>query len=188
MSAGRLRLTVVLGGVLAAGLALLAWTQGWFGLVLDGRQALDVPGQAAAPALSALGLASLALVGALSIAGPRVRIVLGILETAIGVLLVTVASAALADPLAASASTVTAATAVSGPESIAALVTGVAVSAWPAVAIAAGVLTALVGLAVLVTGARWPGPTRKYEAAASTDTGTPVGAWDSLSDGSDPTR
>lgn len=188
MTPARLRLSVVLAGIVAAGLALLAWTQTWFDLVLDGGQALGVPGQAAVPALSALGLASLALVGALAIAGPRVRLALGVVEVAIGGFGIFVAGSALTNPLLASASTVTAATAVSGSESIAALVTSVAVSAWPVVAIAAGVLTAVVGLAVLVTGRRWPGPTKRYEPTGADDTGTPVGAWDSLSDGSDPTR
>jgi len=184
----RLRLLLILGGIAAAGLALLSWTQTWFDVVLEGGQPLAVAGQAAAPALSALGLASLALLGALSIAGRGVRVALGILEAAIGVLVVIVSVGALLDPVGASASTITATTAVGGPESIAALVTSTAVSLWPAVGIAAGVLTGLVGIAVLATGHRWPGPTKKYEAVPADDTGTPVGAWDSLSDGSDPTR
>ena len=36
MSPARLRLAVVLAGILVAGLALLSWTQTWFDLVLDG--------------------------------------------------------------------------------------------------------------------------------------------------------
>lgn len=188
MTAARLRLTIILVGILVAGLVLLTWTQTWFELVLDGGQKLSVQGQAAAPALSALGLASLALLGALSIAGRGVRLALGILEAVIGVFVVITVIGVLSNPAAASASTITAATAVSGPESIAALITSTATGAWPSLAIAAGVLTALVGVAVIATGRRWPGPTRKYEAAGADDTGTPVGAWDSLSDGSDPTR
>lgn len=187
MTPARLRLTIVLAGVLVAGLALLAWTQTWFDLVLDGGQTLAITGQDAAPALSALGLASLALVGALSIAGRGVRVALGIVQTAIGAAITIVSVGALAAPVAASAPTITETTAVSGPESVAALVSSLSVGAWPAVAIVAGVLTALVGIAVLVTGHRWPGPTRKYEATPSDDSGTPVGAWDRLSDGSDPT-
>lgn len=187
MSAARQRLRVILAGLLAAGLALVAWTQSWFELVLDGGQALTVPGQAAAPALSALGLASLALLGALSIAGRGVRVALGILETAIGILVIVVGAGALASPVAASASTVTASTAVSGRESIAAIIDGVSQTPWPWVSLAAGALTVLVGAAVLLTGPRWPGPTRKYEVAPSDDSGTPVGAWDRLSDGADPT-
>jgi hypothetical protein len=188
VSAARLRLTVILAGILVAGLVLLTWTQPWFDLVLDGGQRLSVPGKSAAPALSALGLASLALMGALSIAGRGIRIVLGALEAAIGIAIVAATGGVLADPAAASASTITAATAVSGPASIAALISSTTVALWPPLALAAGVLTVLVGAAVLVTARRWPGPTAKYEAAPDSDTGTPVGAWDSLSDGSDPTR
>lgn len=188
MTPARLRLGIILLGIAVAGLAFLSWTQPWFTLVLQGGQSLAILGQAAAPALSALGLASLALLGALSIAGRGVRVALGLVETAIGVLIVVVAVGAVADPAGASASTITATTAVSGTLSIAALITSVTVSAWPFVGIAAGVITALVGVAVLATGRRWPGPTKKYEAVPASDTGTPVGAWDSLSDGSDPTR
>ena len=60
MKPARLRLLLILGGIAAAGLALLSWTQTWFDLVLEGGQPLAVAGQAAAPALSALGLAALA--------------------------------------------------------------------------------------------------------------------------------
>lgn len=188
MTAGRLRLAIILVGILVAGLVLLTWTQPWFELVLGTGKNLSVLGQSAAPALSALGLASLALMGALSIAGRGIRIALGLVEAAIGVALVVVTVGVIANPAAAAASTITAATAVSGPESIAALITSTSMSAFPPLAIVAGVLTALVGVAVVLTGRRWPGPTKKYEVAADTDTGTPVGAWDSLSDGSDPTR
>ena len=131
MTPARLRLTIILAGVLVAGLALLAWTQTWFALTLDGGQALAVTGQAAAPALSALGLACLALVGALSIAGRGVRVALGILETAIGAAITVVAVGALAAPIAASAPTITETTAVSGPQSVAALVTSLSVEPWP---------------------------------------------------------
>ena len=184
----RVRLAIILAGVAVAGLVLLAWTQPWFDLILEGGQPLSVPGQSAAPALSALGLASFALLGALTIAGRVVRIVLGVLETAIGVFVVLVAVGALRDPAAASGPTITESTAVSGPASIAALIAAVSATAWPWVAIVAGVLTVLVGAAVFMTGRRWPGPTRRFESAPADDSGTPVGAWDTLTEGSDPTR
>ncbi|MBX3099823.1 MAG: Trp biosynthesis-associated membrane protein [Salinibacterium sp.] len=188
MNITRIRLTIILAGILVAGLALLAWTQPWFELVLQGGQPLTVPGQSAVPALSALGLASLALLGALSIAGRAIRVILGVLESAIGVFTVIVAAGALGNPAAASASTITEATAVSGPMSIAALIATVGTTAWPWVAIIAGILTVVVGVGVLVTGSRWPGPTRRYESAPAEDAGTPAGAWDTLTEGSDPTR
>lgn len=182
-------LLVVAGAALGA-LLLLSWTQSWFSLELEGGQPLDVPGQAAAPALSALGLACLALAGALAIAGRILRIVMGVVESLIGVAVVATATTAIVSPIEASASTITAATAVSGPESIAAIVTTVSTAAWPWLAVAAGVLIIVVGAAVIVLSRRWPGATRRYEPAESVrsdDTTTPLGAWDTLSGGSDPT-
>jgi protein-S-isoprenylcysteine O-methyltransferase Ste14 len=181
----RLRLLLVLAGIaLGAGL-LLSWTQPWFEPVLTDGQRLTVPGQAAAPALSALGLAALALSAALSIAGRVLRVILGVVEGGIGVLVLVTAAAALGGPVAASASTVTDATAVSGADSVAALVDSVTASAWPWLALVLGALLALVGIAVLLTAPRWPGATRKYDAAHA-DEGT-AGTWDALSEGRDPT-
>ena len=66
-------------------------------------------------------------------------------------------------------------------------------SPWPAVAAVVGAVLALVGLGVLVTSGRWPGPSRKYEAVRfeHADDGAPLDAvdsWDELSRGDDPTR
>ncbi|MCU1423158.1 MAG: hypothetical protein JWN36_2809 [Microbacteriaceae bacterium] len=185
MSARRLKLILVFGGLVLGAFTLLAWTQPWFDLILVGGQRLPVSGQSAAPALSALGLASLALFAALTIAGRAFRIALGVIEAGIGVLVAVTAVAALGDPVAASGSALTDATAVSGAESLAALVQSAAPTAWPSLAVAAGALAAVLGVLVVVTSGRWPGPTRKYE-SARTDEGT-AGAWDALSDGHDPT-
>ena len=81
MTVTRVKLLLIVAGAALGALLLLSWTQSWFSLVLDGGQRLDVPGQSAAPALSALGLACLALAGALAIAGRVLRIVLGVIET-----------------------------------------------------------------------------------------------------------
>jgi Tryptophan-associated transmembrane protein (Trp_oprn_chp) len=190
MTGARLKLLLVFAGAAMGALLLLCWTQAWFSLELEGGQPLDVPGQAAVPALSALGLACLALAGALAIAGSILRIVLGVVETLIGVAVVATAASAIVSPIEASASTITAATAVGGSESIAAIVTTVSTAAWPWLAVASGALIIVVGAAVVALSRRWPGPTRKYEtaeSAGSDDTTTPSGAWDALSGGSDPT-
>lgn len=188
MNPSRLRLIVILAGVAAAGLTLLSWTQPWFQLTLEGDRPLTVRGQSAAPSLSALALASLALVGALSIAGRGVRIGLGVIEVAIGAIIVAVTVTALQNPVAASGSVITDTTAIGGPQSIAALVQSVVATLWPWVGVFGGLLVAAVGVGVLVTGRRWPGPTRKYETTPSAGASTAVDAWDSLSEGSDPTR
>ena len=205
MSGRRLKYSAILGIVLLAALELTASTQPWATLVLtpgvgDGR-ALSVVGTVAAPALSALALAGLALAAALAIAGPAFRIVLGLLQIVLGGSVVLAASTALADPVRAGSSLVTDATAIAGRESVAALVAS-SVTAWPVVALVAGVLTAVIGVLVLVTVRRWPGAKKKrvsrFEPAdgyghgattVRTDDGDidPVVSWDELSRGDDPT-
>ncbi|MDJ0335165.1 Trp biosynthesis-associated membrane protein [Salinibacterium sp. G-O1] len=190
MTSARLKLLLIVAGAALGALTLLSWTQVWFTLTLDGGQPLEVAGQAAAPGLSALGLACLALAGALAIAGKVLRIVLGVLETLIGIAVLVAAISAITAPIAASTSTITAATAVSGSQSVAAIVVTITATGWPWLALVAGILIAVLGVAVVALSPRWPGPTRKYEsteAGADDDTTTPIGAWDSLSGGSDPT-
>jgi hypothetical protein len=186
MTIRRVKLLLIVAGALFGGLTLVAWTQDWFTLTLTSGQSLRADGQVAAPALSALGLASLALAAALSIAGRVFRVVLGALQVAIGVLVITSAVAALSDPVAASTATVTNAVGESGSTAVAALVASVSMTAWPFLAVALGALSGLTGLVVLATTRRWPGPTRKYEAAPEAGESN-VGSWDALSAGHDPT-
>ena len=186
MSIRRVKLLAIVAAAAFGGLTLIAWTQPWFGLVLTGGQHLSVAGQVAAPALSALGLASLALAAALSIAGRIFRVVLGVVQVLIGVLVTGSAIAALSNPVAASVPTVTDAVGESGSSAVAALVASVSVGAWPYLAVILGVLSALVGIAVLATTRSWPGPTRRYETGPA-ETATPAGTWDALSEGRDPT-
>jgi uncharacterized membrane protein (TIGR02234 family) len=201
MSLRRIKPTLVLAVLLSSGLALLAWTQVWATVQLTGdgsaQQALDVSGSTASPALTALALAGLALAGALTIAGVVIRIILGLLEMLLGVSVILSAALAVLDPVGASAAAVTAATGIAGTESTRDAVTGSALTFWPFLALAAGVLMFLVGLLVVVTSKRWPGPTSRYEATrfepvtdAATGTARPrdaVDDWDGLTRGDDPT-
>jgi hypothetical protein len=163
----RLKLITILGVLLLSALTVLAWSQSWGSLVLIGGDAdvtLDVPGSVAAPALSALGLAGIALAGALAIAGPIIRIVLGVLEVLLGASVLGSAIGALADPVAAGASVVTTSTGVAGTASIRELATAGGASPWPAAAVVLGALMVLAGLLVIVTVRRWPNAGRKYQA------------------------
>ena len=188
MTPKRLRLSLIVGEIALSGAILLAWTQQWFSVLLATGQQLSVAGDVAAPALSALVLAALVLAGALALAGPVFRVVLGTLETAIGGLVITSAVIAWGDPLAASAGTISNATGVGGDDSLAALVSAVVVSAWPVATLVLGLLLATLGLAVLVTSRRWPTSSRKYSATRMENVdGTAVDDWDALSDGRDPT-
>ncbi|MFB2556047.1 Trp biosynthesis-associated membrane protein [Herbiconiux liangxiaofengii] len=164
----RLKSTVILGVLVLSALAFLAWSQSWGTLELAGGSTtatvLDVPGSVAAPALSALGLAGIALAGALAIAGPLVRIVLGALEVLLGVSVIWSGVLALTDPVAAGASVVTSSTGVAGTSSIRELVTVGGETPWPALTVVLGALMALAGVVIVVTVRRWPASSRRYQA------------------------
>jgi len=193
----RLKTTLLVSAVLFDALILASWTQSWLSISLVGlgphSGALDVVGSVAAPALSALALAGLALVAALAIAGPVFRIILGSLETVIGACVAYSAIAVLVSPATAGAAAVTEATGVAGSQSTVDLVAATSLTAWPMITVALGVLLALAGIATVLTHRGWPGPSRKYQAvqfaqAETAPSADPVGAWDDLSRGDDPTR
>lgn len=190
----RLKAIGLVVSILLGALTLLAWTMTWFDVALGGTEAapvtIPVAGDVAAPALAALGLAGLALVAALAIAGPVFRIVLGLLEAVIGVCVGLSAWSAISDPVTASAPLITETTGISGGQSVAALVESVAATPWPGVTMAVSALMIVTGIFIAVTARRWPGPTRRYQSAQFDDPDAPrsaVSDWDSLSDGSDPT-
>ncbi|KRE23585.1 Trp biosynthesis-associated membrane protein [Agromyces sp. Soil535] len=206
MIAARMKLPVVVVTVIGAALALLSWSQTWFELELTDAsaqgagEAIAVPGSVASPALAALGLAGLALVAALAIAGPGIRIVLGVLEVVLGGCVLLAVGVSLGDPIAAAAPAVTDATGVSGSGPTAELVASATATVWPAAAVVGGVLFVLAGIAVLVTGTRWPVSSRRYRGArlADADEGASgaheraasdraIDDWDELSRGDDPT-
>ena len=217
MSARRLKLVLILTILGASSLAMLAWTQVWVqaevGLPDAGTQVLQIDGAVAAPALTALALSGFALAAALTIAGRLIRVVLGALEVLLGFSVFLAAFLAVRDPADASAAAVTAATGIAGHESIQSSVLGTVIPPWPYIAMGAAVIMAAAGVAVILTSARWPGPTRKYQAvrfepvaspdgsvpastrsgrapAGSTEEPAPsdsVGDWDDLSRGDDPT-
>jgi hypothetical protein len=190
MTAQRLRLSVILSGLLLSGLTLIAWTQPWVTVVVTGGPTLAVGGDIAAPALSTLSLAGLALVAALTVAGRIFRVVLGVLEAFLGGLIAYSGITALADPVVAAAPSITEVTGISGVESIRALVSSSAVTAWPAICVVLGLL--LVGLAatLIATTKKWPVSGRKYQAVRIEPDGgdrSSVESWDALSGGNDPT-
>lgn len=190
MSPRRLKTVLLVVGLAAAALALLSWTQPWFVVTLETGQELSVGGDAAAGALAALALSGVVLTGALAIAGPVFRAILGALEAVIGVLVAASGLTALADPYGAVAGTVTDATAVSGDLSVRDLIAVLVTTAWPAVAVAAGAVLVLAGIAVAVTFRRWPESSRRYRATrfeSAEQDRTSVGDWDALSEGRDPT-
>lgn len=151
MTPGRLKFASIAGLALFAGLVLLAGSQPW-AVGADVEAVRDAP-----TAILAVGLAELALVGAVAIAGPVFRVVLGVLAALLGVCVVLVV-----------------------------VVTGEWGSVWPVLAVVGGVLFVLGGVFVAVTGRSWPAGGRKYSRTRMSG-GDAVADWDALSEGHDPT-
>ena len=172
----RAKYLTLLALVVGSLLALLASTQTWFTVhltdVAEHTTTLAVPGSAAAPALTALSLAGLALTAALAIAGPVFRIVLALLGLLLGASVLISSISALADALRASSATITTATGVAGTASIQRLVDSVAAELWPGVAVAGGVVLVLASAAVVLTNRLWPGSSRKYQTRFEDQDGT----------------
>jgi hypothetical protein len=195
----RARLAAVLAIVLAGAITVIGSTQTWLAVALtDGSaEALEVPGASAVPVLAPLGLATLALGGALSIVGAILRYIFGAIGLAIAVILGSLSGrVALSAPVDAAAGTVTTATGIAGADAVGDLVASIAVTPWPAVTLVAQIVLAAASVFTLATAHAWrSGSGRRYRTAADA---APAGAagsrphdaidsWDDLSRGDDPT-
>lgn len=189
MTPRRRKLTLLLAGLALSGVVFLGWTQQWFAVAIVDGPTLSIAGDVAAPALATLALTCLVLIGALSIAGPFFRVVLGVLQVLLGATMVLSGVLALADPVGASAASISDATGISGATSVAEQVASITGTAWPWVSTIAAALIVATGIAVVVTGKNWPGSARKYSATKleEAETRTTVDDWDALSEGNDPT-
>ena len=164
-------------------------------------EAIAVPGSVASPALAALGpRGTRPRPRALAIAGPGIRIVLGVLEVLLGGCILLATGISIGDPVAAVAPAVTDATGVSGSGPTAELVAAATgATAWPAAAI--------VGESCSSPGSRCssPAPAGPRRPAGTAARGSPtptrvaghdaaraasdraIDDWDELSRGDDPT-
>ncbi|MCC4248765.1 MULTISPECIES: Trp biosynthesis-associated membrane protein [Microbacterium] len=192
----RARSLAVVGMLLAGALGVIASTQTWIDVTLaDGaQQTLAVPGSDAIPVLTPLSLAALALGAALSIVGPVLRYVLGVIALTIAATVgVGAAQILLTLPVSATAATVTDATGISGVDAVGDLVASMALTPWPALTLLAQLILAAAAVFTLVTARRWRGSAgRKYRTAADApgDSSRPhdaIDSWDDLSRGDDPT-
>lgn len=192
----RARSLAVVGMLLAGALGVISSTQTWIDVTLaDGaQQTLAVPGSDAIPVLTPLSLAALALGAALSIVGPVLRYILGVIALAIAATVgVGAAQILLTLPVSATAATVTDATGISGVDAVGDLVASMALTPWPALTLLAQLILAAAAVFTLVTARRWRGSAgRKYRTAADApgDSSRPhdaIDSWDDLSRGDDPT-
>lgn len=184
--------------ILTAVMALAVFgttTQTWITVHLDpaqlaqganSREGLPVQGSKAATAVTALALVALAGGLAASIAGRVARWIITGIVAAAAAGIVAAAVTVLADPLSASQGAIAAATGVTGSSA------QVTVTAFPVLAIVAGVLLGLAALLIVPASRYWKTRTR-YDAATASRAGAHTGpadeidSWDRLSRGDDPT-
>ncbi|WP_427869050.1 Trp biosynthesis-associated membrane protein [Leucobacter luti] len=190
----RSKLIVVAGIAVAGGVALLAGSQPWVSFMLDGEHALhSATGHDVNPALSPVAIALVAAALALTIAGKVFRAVLGALVALLGAGVVALCFGVINAPLASVSGKITELTGIAGGATVNGVVWS-QLSGWAWATLAAGLVAALLGVAVLVVGRLWAQGGRKYDqaprdAASTARTGKPdrISDWDSLSDGEDPT-
>jgi uncharacterized membrane protein (TIGR02234 family) len=201
-SARRTKYLILLVIVLASGLGLLASTQTWYTVHLTSAanhpSSIAVLGSAAAPALTALSLAGLAVTGALAIAGRIARVIVAVLGLLLAGCIVLSCVLAMANPDASAISAVTKATGIAGDASVTHLIARTDATIWPVSGLIAGIVIVLASVAVLMTTRRWPDGSKRYQAvkfadATAADTAenprdAAIDNWDELSRGDDPTR
>lgn len=186
------RTTSVVAILLGGAAVLIGSTQTWVTATVEGAE-IPAKGSEALALLQPLALAGLALALALALVGRALRYVFGALALAIGAgLAIIVAPVVFATPVSSVEKVVTEHTGIAGRESIAQIVSGLAPSAWPAVALAAAIVIALGGVLVIVTGASWRRGTSRYDKpstrhAAADGPLDAVDSWDELTRGDDPT-
>lgn len=158
------------------------------GAAVNSQDGLQVQGSKAATTVTALALVALAGGLAASIAGRVARWVITALILLAAAGIVSAAAVVIADPLAAAQGSIAAATGITGSN------VRVDVTAFPALAVAAGCLLGLGALLIIPAGRYWKSRT-KYDTPATAAGGSaaPAGpadeidSWDRLSRGDDPT-
>lgn len=194
----RARFAAVVSLVLSGAVVVISSTQTWLTVVLDdgAEHALQVPGSAAVPVLAPLGLAVLALGGALSIAGVVLRFVFAVLTALIALAIGwSSAQVVLGPPVSAVAATVTEATGITGAEAVAELVAATIQTPWPVITAGTALVLLAAGVFTLATARTWKGAGRRYRTDDSTQIAAVPGSrphdaidsWDDLSRGEDPT-
>lgn len=182
---------VVVAGLLAAGVVLLAVTRTWVtvaapttGVELD---AVSVSGTDAASAVLALAVVALVCSLATTITGPVARWIIGAIQVLVGTGVIGFTVPVLGDPATASSSK----TAESfGLERLG--VGAYELSLWPWVAMIGGALICVMAVVMLVAGRNWK-HAKRFErhssghAVVTPETMDDVDRWDAFTDGDDPT-
>lgn len=193
-AARRGRVVAVLAILLGAAACLIGSTQTWATAEVAGAE-IAAAGADAAPLLQPLSLAGLAAGLALTLTGRVARHILAGVSLVIGAGLAYLGAAVFfGTPISAVQAVVTEHTGLSGAQAATDVVDELAVTAWPLVALAAGIVVAAGAIVALATGARWRSGGRRFRGAEGARPARDAGpldaidSWDDLSRGDDPTR
>ncbi|MFD0481163.1 Trp biosynthesis-associated membrane protein [Kineococcus sp. GCM10028916] len=198
MNAGRERGLLLLAGIAGAVVGLGAGAPTWVRGAVEtatGASAVLVNGRDAAPVATALSLVSLAAVVASTLGRRVARLVAAVVLVLGGAGTVVASLAVTSDPSAALTAPARAASGTTGVR----LQGDPSVRPWPVVSAVGGVLVLVGGAGVLVRTRRWNAATpsagsTRHERDATRAAVTlaphedPAAAWDSLTQGDDPTR
>lgn len=200
MTAKRLKQLAIVAILLFAGLAMLTLTQPWATLGLhteEFERDFSHSGGDFGTAIMGFAIAALAAGGALAIAGRFFRYVIGTLTIVLGVGITVAASLAVGDAAAGFGAEVRQFSGITDEAGVRDIIAQgtIVTTAWPIVALIAGICLTLAAVFTLVTAHRWPQGTKKYSRTRleSVDESTEIpqndriSQWDALSAGDDPT-
>lgn len=184
--------TLALFGLAGALIGLWSATRTWVTVDVASSSVqipqIVVDGATAAASVTAVCVVVLAGSLALLIAGKVARYIIAAICLLAGATVITAGIGALRDPQA------VASTAVAEATGLAQNAGEYALTAWPAVAVIAGVLIVLQAVLVLVFAGRWPAKASKYDRQAAKASVEPkdqssrnIASWEQLSQGEDPT-
>lgn len=194
----RSKRSLIIALLLGAGVLLLASTQEWARFSLaEGAATVEeitVTGQQMLAGAMPISIALIAVAVTLAISGRVLRIALAVATILLGGGLGVVCVQRVFDSqagLIASASAQLAEVTGFGDAEHAGIVSEAHLTVWPAVAAAAGLAVAVLGVVVLFVGRRWSTGGRRYDTRPSEEReqgdGDRISDWDAISDGDDPT-
>lgn len=182
---GRWVVLLLVAAAVTGATTMPAWFRATGTSALAGDVEVAVTGSQAAPGVLAAAVVLLAAAGAVGLVGRVARWVVVVVVAVAGVVVVASVVAVLQDPEPVATVVVAAATGVS------ALTGPVAVTPWPWVASAVGLLDVLAGIGLACASARWGATTRRHvpttAATAAGEVDDDRSAWDALTRGDDPT-
>lgn len=184
--------TLALFGLAGALIGLWSATRTWITVDVASSSVqipqIVVDGATAAASVTAVSVVVLAGSLALLIAGKIARYIIAVICLLAGATVIAAGLGALRDPQA------VASTAVAEATGLAQNAGEYVLTAWPAVAVVAGVLMALQAVLVLIFAGRWPAKASKYDRQAAKASVEPkdqssrnIASWEQLSQGEDPT-